>query len=92
MLGPGWRYREQGQGHLAPSVGAVVREVWQMKSIVSWTRTLPLGHAQEAVTEWAWTQSKYLSENNTVLFDVRRWRSELGGHATQLGLTLKHLF
>lgn len=91
LLGGGWGYRHRGYLYAKPTAGVLVREVYGMKSIVTLSQTSrPLGESGQA-TEWAFTQSKYLNAQNTLLLEALRTR-RLGQYANQLTLSFKHIF
>lgn len=77
LMGLGWTWRDQGQMHIAPTVGAIVREVYRMKSIVSLSRKQALGGPSQAVDELAFTQAKGLDAQTTLQLQavLRRDRS-----------------
>jgi hypothetical protein len=91
LLGGGWGYRHDGYLYAKPTVGLLVREVFNMKSIVTLSRTShPLGEAGNA-TALGLTQSKLIDARNTIILEAQRtWRS--GQAANKATLTYKHLF
>lgn len=91
MLGGGVGYHHQAYVYGIPQVGMVIREIYQMKSILAASRvTRPLGDPGHA-TEVSLTQSKYLDAKNTLMLEVRRTRY-VSQSSTQLGLMFKHIF
>lgn len=91
LLGGGWGYRHRGYVYAKPTAGVLIREVYNMKSIITISQTSrPLGESGQAL-ELSLTQSKYLDAQNTLLLEAQRTR-RLGQSANKLTVSLKHLF
>lgn len=91
LLGGGWGYRHRGYVYTRPSAGMLIREVYNMKSIISISQTSrPLGEPGQAL-DLSLTQSKYLDAHNTLMLEALRTR-RLGQSGNQLTVSLKHLF
>jgi len=91
LLGGGVGYRQHSYAYVNPSMGMLIREVYDMKSIISLSSvSRPMGERSPA-TEVSLTQSKYLGAQNTLVMEVRRlWQAERS--ATQVGVSIKRLF
>lgn len=91
MLGGGWGWRQRGHLYGQPEAGVVIREIWNMKTQLSWqVLTHPLGEHRPAHV-WTWTQSMYLPGGHTWEWRWQRIRQkDLQRH--ELGFTYKHLF
>ena len=92
LMGMGWRWQGQGQFHLAPSIGAVVREVYRMKSIVTLTRRQALLHPSEAVNEVVFTQSMGIDAHTTLQLQATERRDRRGLRQRVGELQLKRIF
>lgn len=91
LLGGGWGYRHRGYVYAKPTAGVLIREVYNMKSIITISQTSrPLGESGQAL-ELSLTQSKYLDAQNTLMLEAQRTR-RLGQSANKLTVSLKHLF
>lgn len=91
LLGGGWGYRHRGYAYAKPTAGMLIREVYNMKSIVTISQTSrPLGESGQAL-ELGLTQSKYLDAQNTLMLEAQRTRRQ-GQSANKLTVSLKHLF
>lgn len=91
LLGGGWGYRQQGYLYAMPSVGMVVREVFDMKTVLRLSQiSRPLGQ-QHNSRELSLSQVKYLDARHSLLLEWRRtWQQ---GRAANEGMVvLKHLF
>jgi len=91
MLGASWSWRQQGQALVAPSIGAVIREVLDMKSIIRHSVHIQPVDGRPSIKEWSWTQARYLNPTNTVLLEWRSLSQE-GTRLQQLSLGFKRLF
>ncbi|MEY2838835.1 MAG: hypothetical protein RJB60_1134 [Pseudomonadota bacterium] len=92
LLGIGWRWQGQGQVHLAPSVGVVMREVYRMKSIVTLTRRQALLQPSEAVNEVVFTQSVGIDAHTTLQLQATHRRDQNGLRQRVGELQLKRIF
>ncbi|TAK93804.1 MAG: DUF4105 domain-containing protein [Aquabacterium sp.] len=91
LMGGGWGYHQHGYLYAKPTLGMLVREVFDMKSIITISQiSRPLGQSG-ATTEMRLTQSKYLDKQNTVMLDVVRTRRS-GQTVNRLDLSFKRLF
>jgi hypothetical protein len=91
LLGGGWGYQQHGYVYATPSAGVVVRELYDMKTMLTATRiSRPLGERQ-ASTELKLTQSKYLDANNTLLLEGRTLTQQTQ-RISRWSVTFKHLF
>ncbi len=91
LLGGGWGYRQQGYLYTQPSVGMVVREVFDMKTVLQLSRiSNPLGQ-QQSSQELSVSQIKYIDRHHSVLLEWRRTKQ--GQRSSNQGLAvLKYLF
>lgn len=91
MLGASWSWRQQGQLHATPTLGAVIREVFDMKSIIRHSVHIHPLDKHPSIKEWSWTQAHYVTPENTVLLE---WRSLSQGDSRlqQVSLGYKRLF
>lgn len=91
MLGGGWGYRHQGYLYAMPSVGMVVREVFDMKTVLRLSQiSKPLGQDHSS-RELSLSQVKYLDAQHSLLLEWRRtWQQ--GRSADQGMVVLKRLF
>lgn len=91
MLGGGWGYRQQGYLYAMPSVGMVVREVFDMKTVLRLSQiSKPLGQDHSS-RELSLSQVKYLDAQHSLLLEWRRtWQQ--GRSADQGMVVLKRLF
>ncbi len=91
LLGGGWGYRHRGYVYTKPTAGVLIREVYNMKSIITISQTSrPLGESGQTL-ELGLTQAKYLDAQNTLTLEAQRTR-RLGQSANKLTVSLKHLF
>jgi len=91
LLGGGWGYRGQGYVYTQPSVGVVVREVFDMKTVLQLSRiSSPLGQEQSSQVLKA-SQIKYIDRQRSVLLEWQRTKQ--GSRTVNQGLAvLKYLF
>lgn len=91
MLGGGWGYRQQGYLYAMPSMGMVVREVLDMKTVLRLSQvSKPLGQDHSS-RELGLSQVKYLDAQHSLLLEWRRtWQQ--GRSADQGMVVLKRLF
>lgn len=91
LLGGGWGYRQQGYLYAMPSVGMVVREVFDMKTVLRLSQiSRPLGQ-QHSSRELSLSQVKYLDAQHSLLLEWRRtWQQ--GRSANEGMVVLKRLF
>lgn len=91
LLGGGWGYRQQGYLYAMPSVGMVVREVFDMKTVLRLSQiSKPLGQ-QHSSRELRLSQVKYLDAQHSLLLEWRRtWQQ--GRSANEGMVVLKRLF
>ena len=91
LLGGGWGWRQQGYLYAMPSVGVVVREVFDMKTVLRLSHiSQPLGQ-QHSSRELRLSQVKYLDAQHSLLLEWRRtWQQ--GRSANEGMLMLKRLF
>lgn len=91
LLGAGWGWRHGGYAYLQPQVGLIVREVWDMKTVLTWRRTTrPLGESLPGST-WQLSQAKLLGPRQSLVLDWQRtWQQ--GRSAAQGQLVFKQLF
>jgi hypothetical protein len=83
--------RHGGYGYVNPVIGAIVREVYGMKSHLTLSHVdRPLGRS-EGVSEVAFTQSKYFDEGYTLVLQASR-RFTPGRQADAVTATVKRLF
>lgn len=91
LIGGGWGYRHRGYIYAKPSAGMLIREVYNMKSIITVSQTSrPLGESGHAL-ELGLTQAKYLDPQNTLMLEAQKTR-RVGQSANKVTLSLKHLF
>ncbi|HEX5356023.1 MAG TPA: DUF4105 domain-containing protein [Aquabacterium sp.] len=91
LMGGGWGYHQRGYLYAKPTAGILIREVYNMKSIISISQTTrPLGQSG-AATEMRFTQSKYLDRQNTVTLEALRTRRS-GQTVNRVDLSFKRLF
>lgn len=87
--GLGWRHHPYL--YIKPEVGVVIREVYDMKSLLTLSHThRPLG-LDGGVSELALTQSKFIDRQTTVQLQARRRLTAVRG-AHEASLVLKRLF
>lgn len=91
LLGGGWGYRQQGYLYAMPSVGMVVREVFDMKTVLRLSQiSKPLGQDHSSL-ELSLSQVKYLDAQHSLLLEWRRtWQQ--GRSANEGMVVLKRLF
>jgi Domain of unknown function (DUF4105) len=91
LVGGGWGLRQSGYFYAMPTVGLVVREVFDMKTVLRLSEvTRPLGQ-REASRELTVTQSKYLDRHHSLVLTWRRvWQD--GRAANDGQVMLKRLF
>ncbi len=91
LLGGGWGYRQQGYLYAMPSVGMVVREVFDMKTVLRLSQiSRPLGQ-QHSSQELSLSQVKYLDAQHSLLLEWRRiWQQGRG--ANEGMVVIKRLF
>ncbi|MBT9609646.1 MAG: DUF4105 domain-containing protein [Aquabacterium sp.] len=91
LLGGGWGYRQQGYLYAMPSIGMVVREVFDMKTVLRLSQiSKPLGQ-QHSSRELRLSQVKYLDAQHSLLLEWRRtWQQ--GRSANEGMVVLKRLF
>jgi len=91
LLGGGWGYRQQGYLYAMPSVGMVVREVFDMKTVLRLSQiSKPLGQDHSS-RELRVSQVKYLDTQHSLLLEWRRtWQQ--GRSANEGMVVLKRLF
>lgn len=91
LLGGGWGYRQQGYLYAMPSVGMVVREVFDMKTVLRLSQiSKPLGQDHSSL-ELSLSQVKYLGAQHSLLLEWRRtWQQ--GRSANEGMVVLKRLF
>jgi len=91
LLGGGWGYRQQGYLYAMPSVGLVVREVFDMKTVLRMSHiSQPLGQDHSS-RELRLSQVKYLDAQHSLLLEWRRiWQQ--GKTASEGMVALKRLF
>jgi hypothetical protein len=91
LMGGGWGYHQRGYLYAKPTVGVLIREVYNMKSIFAVSQiTRPLGQAGTA-TEMRFTQSLYLDPHNTMMLEALRTKRS-GQAVNRIDLSFKHLF
>lgn len=65
LMGLGLGYRNQHtQLYLSPELGVIIREVFNMKSIISLQKTQQLLDEKNSNLKFQWTQSKYFGHQN----------------------------
>jgi Domain of unknown function (DUF4105) len=91
LIGGGWGFRKQGYLYTQPSMGVVLREVFDMKTVLQLSRiSSPLGQ-QQSSQELSFSQIKHIDRQHSVWLEWRHTRQ--GSHASDQGLVmLKHLF
>lgn len=91
LIGGGWGYRQRGFLYTAPTVGVLIREVFDMKTVLRLSQvSSPLGQKHSS-REMTLSQIKYLNGRNSLLLEWRRtWQA--GSSANQGAVVLKHLF
>lgn len=91
LMGGGWGMNEGGYLYAMPSVGVVIREVFDMKTVVRLSEvSRPLGQ-RNASRDLTVTQAKYLDRHNSLVLTWRRiWQD--GRAANEGQILLKHLF
>ncbi|WP_290871554.1 DUF4105 domain-containing protein [Aquabacterium sp.] len=91
LLGAGWGWRHGGYAYLQPQVGLIVREVWDMKTVLTWRRTTrPLGEALPG-RALELSQAKVLGPRQSLVLGWQRtWQQ--GRSADQGQLVFKQLF
>ncbi|MBA4111643.1 MAG: hypothetical protein C0487_18845 [Leptothrix sp. (in: Bacteria)] len=91
LFNAGLGARQRAYAYLNPVIGAVVREVYGMKSQLTVSHVdRPLGR-EDGVTELAFTQSKYLDGGFTLMLQLSR-RFASGRQADTVSATVKRLF
>jgi hypothetical protein len=90
---------EGGLGHragtyvyAAPSVGVVIREIFNMKSMVSMTERFNALGKGKRMTEWSLTQSKYIGKDFSLHLQLTRRASEAQRQQHESVLLLKRVF
>jgi hypothetical protein len=91
LLGGGWGYQRQGYLYTQPSMGMVLREVFDMKTVLQLSHTSrPLGQ-QQSSQELSFSQIKYIDRQHSVMLEWRHTRQ--GPRSVDQGLAvLKYLF
>jgi hypothetical protein len=91
LVNAGLGARQHAYAYLSPVLGAVVREVYGMKSQLTLSHVdHPLGR-DDGVTELAFTQSKFLDGGFTLMLQLSR-RFASGRQADTVSATFKRLF
>lgn len=92
FLGGGVGYQgKNGYLYTTIDAGMIIREVWDMKSLFSVTRTdNQIDQRCHYYTAW-FSQSKFISRNNTINLDWKLDVNEISRHSL-LSLTLKNIF
>lgn len=87
--GLGWRHRLYG--YIKPEVGAVVREVYGLKSLISLSHTERPSGAGGDLSELSFTQSKFVDDRTTLSLEARRRMSSTRA-ANEASVRVKRLF
>lgn len=91
IAGAGVGVRRKAYAYANPTLGLIVRQVFDMKAVVTaswWHNALGSGRSAQ---EWRWTQSKYLSGGWTLVGSAAAWHQD-GQRRREAELRIKRLF
>lgn len=93
LMGLGLGYRNQHtQLYLSPELGVIIREVFNMKSIISLKKTQPLLDEKNSNLKLQWMQSKYFDHQNYSLHFQFTQFNQNQARQRQVELSIKKIF